>query len=32
MYTRRTRITPFDGANGESLVSRFYLISSTSIS
>ena len=32
MYTRRTRITPFDGANGGSLVSRFYLISSTSIS
>ena len=31
MYTRRTRITPFDGANGESLVSRFHLISSTSM-
>lgn len=30
-YTRRTRITPFDGANGGSLVNRFPLISSTSI-
>ena len=32
MYTRRRRITPFDGTNGGSLVSRCHLISSTSIS
>jgi len=32
IYTRRTRIMPFDGANGGSLVNRFHLISSTSIS
>jgi TATA-box binding protein (TBP) (component of TFIID and TFIIIB) len=31
MYTRRTRITPFDGANGRALVVRFQLISSTSM-
>jgi len=31
IYTRRTRITPFDEANGGSPVNRFQLISSTSI-
>jgi hypothetical protein len=31
-YTRLTRVTPFDGANGGSLVIRFHLISSTSMS
>jgi integrase len=31
IYTRRTRITPFDEANGGSPVNRFHLISSTSI-